>query len=110
MRRIGDLTVVDLVVKDGEVLGAVALHLNTGEIVTLAAKSVIIATGGLTRLYWRNSASFNMGGDGFALALRAGADLIRNGAAFHEGAGLAFFPRRSMAAHEMPLGKAREFP
>jgi len=58
------------------VLGAVALHLNTGQVVTLAAKSVIVATGGLTRLYWRNSASFNMGGDGFALALRAGAELI----------------------------------
>ena len=37
---------------------------------------MIIATGGLTRLYRRNSASFNMGGDGYALALRAGAELI----------------------------------
>src|SRR5262249_8189499 len=32
--------------------------------------------GGLTRLYRRNSASANMGGDGYALALRAGAPLI----------------------------------
>jgi succinate dehydrogenase/fumarate reductase flavoprotein subunit len=30
----------------------------------------------LTRLYRRNSASLNMGGDGYALALRAGASLI----------------------------------
>ena len=29
-----------------------------------------IATGGLTRLYARNSASANMSGDGYALALR----------------------------------------
>jgi succinate dehydrogenase/fumarate reductase flavoprotein subunit len=36
----------------------------------------VIATGGLTRLYRRNSASLNMGGDGYALALRAGAELI----------------------------------
>ncbi len=44
--------------------------------VTIAAKATIIATGGLTRLYRRNSASANMGGDGYALALRAGASLI----------------------------------
>ena len=31
------------------------------------AKATIIATGGLTRLYARNSASINMGGDGYAL-------------------------------------------
>jgi succinate dehydrogenase / fumarate reductase flavoprotein subunit len=37
---------------------------------------VVIATGGLTGLYRRNSASSNMGGDGYALALRAGAELI----------------------------------
>ncbi len=36
----------------------------------------MLATGGLTRLYRRNSASTNMGGDGYALALRAGATLI----------------------------------
>ena len=43
---------------------------------TIGARAVIIATGGLTRLYRRNSASANMGGDGHALALRAGAELI----------------------------------
>ena len=43
---------------------------------TIAAKAVIIATGGLTRIYRRNSASANMGGDGYALALGAGAELI----------------------------------
>ena len=76
IRRIGDLAIVDIVVREGRACGAVAVHLSTGETVTLAAKSVIIATGGLTRLYRRNSASFNMGGDGYALALRAGAQLI----------------------------------
>ena len=76
IRRIGDLAIVDIVVRDEQACGAVAVHLSTGETVTLAAKSVIIATGGLTRLYRRNSASFNMGGDGYALALRAGAELI----------------------------------
>lgn len=76
IRPVGDLYIVDIVVADGRACGAVALHVSTGEIVTLAAKSVVIATGGLTRLYRRNSASYNMGGDGYALALRAGAKLI----------------------------------
>jgi succinate dehydrogenase / fumarate reductase flavoprotein subunit len=76
VRRIGELVIVDIAVRDGEACGATALHLPTGQAVTLAAKAVIIATGGLTGLYRRNSASSNMGGDGYALALRAGAELI----------------------------------
>jgi len=76
IRKAGDLLVVDLVRVDGEVAGAAAVHLPTGAPVTIAAKATIIATGGLTRLYRRNSASANMGGDGYALALRAGAPLV----------------------------------
>jgi succinate dehydrogenase / fumarate reductase, flavoprotein subunit len=73
VRRAGDLLITDLVRHDGEVTGAVALHLTSGAPVTIAAKATVIATGGLTRLYRRNSASGNLGGDGYALALRAGA-------------------------------------
>jgi succinate dehydrogenase/fumarate reductase flavoprotein subunit len=79
IRKAGDLLVVDLVRQrsesGGAVTGAVALHLSTGAPVTIAAKATIVAAGGLTRLYRRNSASANMGGDGYALALRAGASL-----------------------------------
>ena len=76
VRRIGELLIVDITVRDGEACGATALHLTTGRAVTLAARAVIIATGGLTGLYRRNSASSNMLGDGYALSLRAGAELI----------------------------------
>ena len=76
IRRLSDLMVIDLVVQDGRALGAVALHLVTGQAGTIAAGATVIATGGLTGLYHRNSASANMGGDGFAMALRAGAELI----------------------------------
>ena len=76
VRRISDLTVTDLVVDEGRAVGAVAVDLACGRAVTLAAKATIIATGGLTKLYARNSASANMGGDGYALALRAGAALV----------------------------------
>jgi succinate dehydrogenase / fumarate reductase, flavoprotein subunit len=76
IRKVGDLCVVDLAVKNGGVTGAIAYHVETGAPVTMAAKATVLATGGLTRLYRRNSASANMGGDGYALALRAGAPLI----------------------------------
>src|SRR5438105_26485 len=76
IRRVSNLAVTDLVVEDGEVVGAVALDTAAGAPVTIAAKAVVIATGGLTRIYRRNSASANMGGDGYALALTAGAELV----------------------------------
>jgi succinate dehydrogenase / fumarate reductase, flavoprotein subunit len=80
IRRVSNLTVTDIVTargeQGGEAVGAVALDTAAGEPVTIAAKAVIIAAGGLTRIYRRNSASANMGGDGYALALAAGADLV----------------------------------
>ena len=76
IRKAGDLCVIDLLHNKGDVVGAVALHLGSGAPVILSAKATILATGGLTRLYRRNSASANMGGDGYALALRAGASLV----------------------------------
>ncbi|MGH6671498.1 MAG: FAD-dependent oxidoreductase [Xanthobacteraceae bacterium] len=76
IRKAGDLCIVDLVIDDGTCAGAVGWHLPTGAPVIIAAKATVLATGGLTRLYARNSASANMGGDGYALALRAGASLI----------------------------------
>jgi succinate dehydrogenase / fumarate reductase, flavoprotein subunit len=76
IRKAGDLCIVELLLTDGAVTGAVALHLGSGAPVILSAKSTVLATGGLTRLYRRNSASAKMGGDGYALALRAGASLV----------------------------------
>jgi len=76
IRRVGDLVVTDLAMREGRCAGAIAMHAPTSKVVSIAAKATIVATGGLTRLYRRNSASVNMGGDGYALALRAGAELI----------------------------------
>jgi succinate dehydrogenase/fumarate reductase flavoprotein subunit len=76
IRKAGDLCVIDLLRTGDEISGAMALHFGSGAPVALSAKATILATGGLTRLYRRNSASANMGGDGYALALRAGASLV----------------------------------
>ena len=76
IRRISNITIIEIVIKDGRALGAVGLNVIDGEIVTLQAKAVILAAGGLTKLYARNSASANMGGEAYALALTAGAELV----------------------------------
>src|SRR5262245_7996961 len=76
IRKAGDLCVVDLLRNHGDIVGAAALHLGSGAPVILSAKATILSTGGLTRLYRRNIASANMVGDGYALALRAGASLV----------------------------------
>jgi len=75
IRRISGVGITDLVVNDGTVTGAVGYNQEDGTPVTIAAKTVILAGGGLTGIYRRNSASLNMGGDSYALALRAGAEL-----------------------------------
>ena len=74
--RVSGLAINDVVVDDGAVVGAVGWNLEDEEPVTVAANAVILAAGGLTRLYRRNSASVNMNGDAYAMALRAGAELI----------------------------------
>src|SRR5262245_31264531 len=76
IRRISNLAVIELLVRDGSAFGAVALNLTDGELITINAKAVILAAGGLTKLFQRNSASANMGGEAYALALRAGAELV----------------------------------
>ncbi|WP_345980035.1 FAD-dependent oxidoreductase [Sulfurimonas sp. HSL3-2] len=67
---------LELIVADGEVGGAVVLNLKTGAIETHYAKSVILATGGYSRIYGKNSTNaVGSTGDGIAAALRAGAKL-----------------------------------
>jgi succinate dehydrogenase flavoprotein subunit len=76
IRRVSNLGVIDILVRDGRVLGAVALDLVDSDLVTIQAKAIVLAAGGLTKIYARNSASVNMGGEAYALALWAGAELI----------------------------------
>ena len=70
------LVVTDLVTNDGVIAGAVGFSLEDGAAIAIAARAVVLATGGLTRLYRRSSASANMTGEGYALALRAGGELV----------------------------------
>jgi succinate dehydrogenase / fumarate reductase flavoprotein subunit len=60
----------------GAVNGALGLWRESGKFVTFSAKSVVIASGGIGKLYKFTSNSWESTGDGHALALFAGADLI----------------------------------
>ncbi len=57
------------------VIGAMGFSMRTGEIMVFNAKSVIIASGGLGRLYKVTSNSWESTGDGIALAFSIGAIL-----------------------------------
>ncbi|SVD81155.1 uncharacterized protein METZ01_LOCUS434009, partial [marine metagenome] len=66
--RVSGLAINDIVIQDDAVIGAVGFYLADETPVTIAANAVVIATGGLTRLFARNSATANMNGDGYAMA------------------------------------------
>jgi succinate dehydrogenase/fumarate reductase flavoprotein subunit len=76
VRRLSNVGVIEICVSGGRARGAVALDLSTGSLLTIAASTVILAAGGLTKIFRRNSASANMGGEAYWLALEAGAELV----------------------------------
>ena len=75
IRRLSNVAAIEIAV-DGRARGAVALDLATGSLVTIAARAVVLAAGGLTKIFRRNSASTNMAGEAYWLALEAGAELV----------------------------------
>ena len=66
---------VDLLHKNGVCYGAVALDAKTGKLLKIEAKATILATGGLGQIYRETTNPDVATGDGFAIALRAGATL-----------------------------------
>jgi fumarate reductase (CoM/CoB) subunit A len=69
------LMIVDLIVRDGQCLGAVALN-RDGGIVVIRAKATILTTGGASQLFRTNLYPSDITGDGYAMAHRAGAHLV----------------------------------
>lgn len=71
---------IELILDDrGQIAGAVLLNLETGELVVVRARAVILATGGIGRLHIQGFPTTNHYGataDGLVLAYRAGAELI----------------------------------
>jgi len=67
---------LSLIVEDGECHGAVLMEIRSGEIHVVRAKAVIMATGGLGRVFEPSTNALICTGDGMALAYRAGAPLM----------------------------------
>jgi succinate dehydrogenase / fumarate reductase flavoprotein subunit len=67
--------VTALVVNDHAAAGLTAIELKTGEMNSLKAKAVILATGGHERIYEFTTFSHTATGDGMTIAYRAGAPL-----------------------------------
>lgn len=84
VRVLNHLNMVDYIVDEGRVTGAWGLDLHREEIVIIAARAVICATGGAAGLYQPNHpgtsrhkmwySPFNTGA-GYAMGLRAGAEM-----------------------------------
>ncbi|MBI4529903.1 MAG: FAD-binding protein [Candidatus Latescibacteria bacterium] len=68
--------VTSLIVEDGVCSGVVALEMLTGRLYAIQAKAVILATGGLGRVYEPSTNALICTGDGMSLAYRSGAPLL----------------------------------
>ncbi|MGQ0749329.1 MAG: succinate dehydrogenase flavoprotein subunit [Betaproteobacteria bacterium] len=59
----------------GEIMGVIALEMETGEVMILQAKATLLATGGAGRIYAASTNAFINTGDGLGMAARAGIPL-----------------------------------
>ncbi|MET9338154.1 fumarate reductase (quinol) flavoprotein subunit [Nonomuraea sp. NPDC003804] len=73
--RYDEWYVTRLIVDDGRVHGVVAIEIRTGRVETIAARTVILATGGCGRVFPFTTNAAIKTGDGMSLAYRAGAPL-----------------------------------
>ncbi len=71
-----ECTITRLLTTDGHVAGALGYWRESGRFVIFRCKAAILATGGVGRAYKVTTNSWEGTGDGHALALWAGADLI----------------------------------
>jgi fumarate reductase (CoM/CoB) subunit A len=72
-----NVSAVDLILNaSGEVVGCWGVDMDTGELVIFEAGAVVLAAGGAGGLYALNVFPEGMSGDGYAMAYRAGAELV----------------------------------
>lgn len=74
-RTLDDVMVLDLLVQDGQIAGALGLEVKSGQFIRFQAKAVVVATGGWHKAFWPNTGMRDLSGEGLAMAHRAGAEL-----------------------------------
>ncbi len=70
-----EMYIVDFIVKEGKIAGAVGVKMDTGKLFLFKTKATVIATGGSGRIFKVTSNSWESTGDGIGIAYRAGAIL-----------------------------------
>ena len=73
---IEEVMITSLVCDGTQVVGATGLNLKDSSLIYFRSKATILASGGAGQLYPVTSNTFQKNGDGFAIAYRAGANLI----------------------------------
>jgi succinate dehydrogenase/fumarate reductase flavoprotein subunit len=68
--------IVDLIKRDGRVVGAWGVDYQNGALVVYSAQQIILATGGGSGLFYVNDNPPQVTGDGYVLGFRAGVPLI----------------------------------
>jgi succinate dehydrogenase/fumarate reductase flavoprotein subunit len=71
-----DELAAEILLDQGEPLGVISFEIPKGNFVFYRASSIVLATGGMHSVFPFHSGSSDLSGDGQALALRAGAELI----------------------------------
>jgi succinate dehydrogenase / fumarate reductase, flavoprotein subunit len=71
-----ELTITEILKTDGKVSGVLGYWRETGEFVVFEAPAVVLATGGIGKSFKVTSNSWEGTGDGHALALKAGGNLM----------------------------------
>jgi fumarate reductase flavoprotein subunit len=75
VQRYDEYYATKLLIEDGQVQGCVAIEISSGKIQAIAARAVILCTGGAGRVFPFTTNAAIKTGDGMALAYRAGAPL-----------------------------------
>ena len=70
-----DTMLVDLLIQEGRVNGALGLDIKSGEFIRFHSNAVVMATGGWHKAFWPNTGMRDLSGEGIAIAHRAGADI-----------------------------------
>jgi fumarate reductase (CoM/CoB) subunit A len=70
------IAIVDLIKRDGRVVGAWGVDYHSGTLVTYRAQQIILSTGGGSGLFYVNDNPPQVTGDGYVLGFRAGVPLL----------------------------------
>lgn len=78
IKKMSEVRGIDLLFDGNQerVIGAVLMDFNSGELIQMKARAVLLATGGGAPLYKFTPASLEKSGDGLAMGFRAGAEMI----------------------------------